>query len=294
MERKPLVPARRPGIHAGVPMDEYLRWDAAGNSDLMNMKRSPAYANDQRTVVSEPSASTTFGIAVHARILQPEDYDRIVGVLPADLNLRTKDGRAHRDALYESHEVVISADVAKEVEACARSVFNHKAASVLVGANGPVEQSVIAEDPETGCPVKIRPDKLIPQKGVVLDVKTTRMPSEFAFTRQSFQLGYDRKLSFYLWVMNLLPALGPSPEYHTGAVLLIQNTPPYEPLVVAYKTRVLEAARVSWRRDLTRFAECRDTNVWPGFTETVKVLDYEDWMIASREGDEEGGSWESE
>jgi len=291
MERRELIPAPRPGIY-DAPMEDYLRWDAFGNSDLNNMSRSPAYALDQRTVWTENTAATTFGIAVHARILEPERYTTIVGVLPEGLNLRTKDGRAQRDALYQSHEVVITKAVADEVEAAARSVFNHKAASVLVNAPGPVEQSVVVEDPVTGGLVKVRPDKLIPEKGVVVDVKTTRMTSERAFKRQSFQLGYDRKLSLYLWAMNQLHDLGFAAPYTTGAILLVQNTAPYEPLVVVYKQRVLDAAAISWRRDLDRIVECAEANLWPGFTDTVEVLDYEDYMIAARESGAEEATWE--
>lgn len=286
-----LLAPPRPGIYEAVKMEEYLRWDAAGNSDLMNMKRSPAYAAWARTQYTPNGPSQAFGIALHARLLEPAQYEQIVGVLPDGLNLRTKAGRAERDALRETREVVLTVEESIEVEAAARAVLRHKAASALMLAPGPTERSVVVEDDVTGCPIKIRPDKLIPTKGIVIDLKTTRMVSERRFVSQAFDLGYDRKMSLYRHAMNQLARYGPSPEYKTAVLVVVQNTRPYEPLVVAFKERVLTAAGVSWRRDLNRFAECREAGEWPGFTEDVEILDFKDWMIDARENDAEEMTW---
>lgn len=277
MPTKQLTPPRAPGVYNGLPMEEYLTMDAAGNSDLTNMHRSAAYCAYQRTQQSDMTPATSWGVALHARVLEPHLYEKTVGVLGEDVNLRTKDGRKFRDQLLANYEVVLSQAEADRVEEAAKSVFEHPSAATLLKARGPVEQTIVVHDPLTGCPMKIRPDKLIPQKGIVLDLKTTRMPSERAFAKQAFDLSYDRKMAFYRFVMNQLGLIGPASVYEYGVVIAVQNTEPFEVFVAAIGGETLEVADASWRKDMNLFAECRESGVWPKFSHEIKTLELPTW-----------------
>lgn len=277
MPTKQLTKCRPFGAHAGIPMEEYLTMDAAGNSDLTNMHRSAAYCDYQRTQVSTMTPATSWGVALHARVLEPHLYETTVGILPEDTNLRTKDGRAFKAQLEGSREVVLTKAEGDRVELAAQSVFACPSANLLLNAQGPVEQTIVVADPLTGCPLKIRPDKLIPQKGIVLDLKTTRMPSQRAFTKQAFDLSYDRKMAFYRFVMNQLGLIGPASAYEYGVVIAVQNTEPFETCVYAIGGETLEVADASWRQDLNLFAECRESGVWPAFSPEIQTLELPKW-----------------
>lgn len=277
---RPLIPAPKPGIYQGVPMDQYLRWDAIGSSDLEHIHRSPAYAHFWKThdeEVDDDRGARSWGTALHMLCLEPRRFDQAVGILPPEHDGRTKEGKALKAQLETEREVVIKHAAAEEVRRAAARVRAHRSAGALLASSGPTEVSVVVRDPVTGLLCKCRPDKLIPSKGVLLDWKSTRMPSQRAFTKQAFDLGYDRKISFYLWQLNLLRELGPAPEYSIGAIVSVQNDEPYETCVYAVRGETLEVAQVSWRKDLARWAECKESGAYPGFDEDVKILDLPDW-----------------
>ena len=135
------------------------------------------------------------GTAVHAKILEPENYHDEIAVLP-ELNLRTKDGRLERDQFEEKNQgkTIIRQDDLDTIQGIFESYKAHPLAPRLLN-NAKIELSHYGEI--QNIPVRCRPDAYIEETGVVIDVKTCQDNSPKAFRRDVFTYGYHIQAAFY-------------------------------------------------------------------------------------------------
>jgi hypothetical protein len=77
-------------------------------------------------------------------------------------------------------------------------IARNEMASMLVRSDGLVEQMFRWIDPETGLRCRMKCDKLFPNSGLVIDLKTCKEPSPSAFAKDCANYGYHRQAAFYL------------------------------------------------------------------------------------------------
>lgn len=139
--------------------------------------------------------SMRLGTAVHAKILEPENYDNDIAVLP-EMNLRTKDGRAERDAFEANNKgkTIIRTDDLDTIQGIYLNYRNHPLAPRLLN-NAKIEYSHYGEI--QGIPIRCRPDAYVEETGVIIDVKTCQDNSPKAFRSDVFKYGYHIQAAFY-------------------------------------------------------------------------------------------------
>lgn len=140
------------------------------------------------TLKQEDTEAMRFGRAFHAMVLEPETFkDRFVVAPQCDR--RTKAGKETWSEFQVSlvGKEVIDADWIPQLEAMGKQILSHPEARDLLTAEGPVEQVIRWEDKVFR---KARPDKIVPDMGVILDLKTIDDPSPMGFASAAARFGY--------------------------------------------------------------------------------------------------------
>lgn len=280
------------GLYPDVPFDDYLAWDAASNTRLGKLSKSAAhlreYLDELEGEDDSDSAAKTIGRAAHAAILEPGIFGEAYVTAdecgfffnngkpcsyPGKHLLDMDDGKwacgrhvkDYEDRILD-HVVVLSDDDAADVEGMREAVFAHPLARELLEAPGENELSGIWVDERTGIRCKLRADRVL-DRGIALDLKTTRDASLLGFERELWKYGYHRQGALYTAG---LQALGR--EVGHFVIIAVEKTPPYAVSVYRLTEGVLDAGEEEVMLLLDLWKKAFDSNEWPGYPERVRDL----------------------
>ena len=178
-----------------LPVDnaEYHSNPAVSASHLKEIARSPQHYwtrfVDPNRVVTPPTAAMQLGTALHTHVLELDQWDATVAVAPDGIDRRTKAGKESW-AAFEAEakgKIVLSSADADQIQQMGRAVFLHPAASMLLSFKGKAETSWFWTDANTGLECKCRPDWLLDDGSVIVDLKTTEDASPRGFHRSVAQ-----------------------------------------------------------------------------------------------------------
>ena len=258
-----------PGIYAGITNADYHAGPGISKSGLDLLARSPLHYW-HRYLSGRPAdrietGAMRFGTAVHAAILEPEDYARWV-VMPK-VDRRFKEGKA----IAEAAEARAAQEGVRIIEQHEHNAILDIAAAVrghpVIGqelATGVAEVSGYWIDEETGVFCRCRPDWL--GAGLILDVKTTENAEPSAFLRSAYTYRYWVQAAFYL---DGVAANG----LNVGQFLFaaVEKAPPYAVMAYNASPALIEAGRREYKRLLRLYADCATVNRWPGYGDTVEM-----------------------
>ncbi len=298
MSAATVVPAPLPGVYPGTAMGVYHQWDAASNSRLSRLMRSPAHL---RAYIEQPptkeSEALLLGRAIHCAVLEPDrfaDSFTVAGQCVAT----TKAGKrctnpgvwVHRDLGWvcgvhiRGHEAEID-QVAAAILSTEHhticlgirdSVARSRAAHGLISGPGQVELSMVWEDSGTGVTCKGRWDRHSPEiaGGAIVDVKSTRDAHPRSFERAILDLGYHRQAGLYL--MGARARRLPARHF---SIIAVEKEPPYAVAVYRITEAVVDAAADQIRALLRLYAECMATesSEWRGYPDEVRDISIPDW-----------------
>ena len=216
-----------------------------------------------------------FGRAVHAAILTPTAYKRDYIVLPGNIDRRTKVGKEAYEAFCKEAEgkEIISSDDADVIKAMV-SVFRKTPAAMKLIKGTRREKGVYWMDSETGVNCKGRIDAF--KQGIIIDYKTTIDASTETFKREALRYGYDLQAAMYLeWIR----ANGFNPK---DFVFIVQEkTAPYLINIIRASDAFIDRGMWIMRDLLTKYKECIETDIWPGYGENELVLN--EWEVIDDE-----------
>lgn len=268
-----LVEMTNAAYHASVGYSK-SHLDKVADSELsywhhyLNPDRKPA----------EQSDDLVLGSATHSAVLEPDLFSKEFLVLP-DLDLRTKNGRAERDAFVAAHPgaSIITVDQRETALAIATAVRRHPVAGRLF-VGGRAEQSYFAMDRETGETIKCRTDYFIESAGMIVDLKTTKDASDDGLGKAVANFRYDLQPPWYQDVFEAL--YDEAPPY--WVFVFVEKTPPYNINVVYPTPDQIAAARVVARRDFLKILECKRTGVWRDYATEIKPMPIPAWYLKNR------------
>lgn len=125
------------------------------------------------------------GTALHAFALEPEVFDKEYAVSP-HADKRTK---AYKEWAQENMgKSLLSFPDAVVLDRCLKSLRSIPLVRRLLDADGVVEHSLRYEDSLSYAPCKVRTDKAIPEKRLILDIKTINelTPKSVAYACEDF------------------------------------------------------------------------------------------------------------
>lgn len=267
------------GLVRDMQPDQYHSIAAMSAGGLKRMKRSPAHfyglqLDPNRPQGGEPTPAMKNGTLVHAALFEPEQVASRYVVKPPDLDLRTKDGRAWRDA--QTLEIIDQQQLdAALAQATAVRALPDVAALLSDGFG---EASAFWIDAETGELCKCRPDWTSPAgDGVILvDGKTCQDAGPEGFGRAIWNLDYHLQAAWYSDGFEAATGM----RVHGFVFAAVESAWPHAAAPYMLGEDVLAAARRENRRLLNRYADCKRTGVWPGYADSgVQLINLPSWAM---------------
>lgn len=255
---------------------EYHSHEAVSKSDLDLISRSPLHYMDRKQNPPTQTEAMLFGSVVHKLVLEPETFAAEYAVAPK-CDRRTKEGKQVWQAFADSisDETVISEELYAEAQNVANAVLNNPIAKKLL-ADGQAEQSFFWTDAETGMECKCRPDYLIENKGLVIDLKTTENASPEKFVKSAYDYRYHVQA---WWYTNGLKQCGI--KVSNFVFIVVEKKPPYAVCVYAADDLMLRLGELEAMDNLRTFAECKKSGIWHGYEKEPEIhsLSLPDWVI---------------
>lgn len=272
------------GVYDALSNDEYHSGPGTSKSGLDIIHRSPMHfafrasaANDNR-----PTAAQAFGSAFHCAVLEPERFADEFVVAPK-CDRRTTVGKQLWTEFIDAHPHAthLTAEDMEALQGMCAAVAAHPAASKLLKAPGRAERSYYAIDPETGELVRVRPD-YDRDDGIIVDLKSTEDASPEEFARSIANWRYHVQAPFYMDVRDAAIQQADLPMAKSKAFVFIavEKRAPYTVGVYALDAESMEVGRLEYRADLRTLAECRRTNVWRGYGDTINSISLPAWRVA--------------
>jgi exodeoxyribonuclease VIII len=266
--------------------DYHALTSVVSKSHLDLVARSPlhywARYVDPKRVEPEPTAAMLLGTAVHTLVLEADQFaDRYVAA-PEGIDRRYKAGKelfAEWEAQAAGRTVLTKAD-ADLIQAMGRAVHGHPAAAYLLGLPGKAETTHMWTDEATGLECKCRPDWLLDDSSLIVDLKTTEDASPAGFSKSIANFRYHVQASWYL--DGLERATGRRPEQFVFCV--VEKRPPHAVAVYAADAEMVAAGQVTAARDMLLLAECRDADYWPAYSDQIETISLPAWMRPRADG----------
>jgi exodeoxyribonuclease VIII len=171
------------------------------NSMLTVLKRCPqefhARYITKKMAHPEPSPSMALGEAVHCMVLEPEQYPDRFAIKPEGIDRRTTVGKQAWISFCEKagSKSIIDVEDHRISESCANALLKHDQLSMVLERPGIVEQRIdfVCEGIEMRC----KPDLVLPDIKLIVDVKTTKDASPRSFGHSLADYGYARQAALY-------------------------------------------------------------------------------------------------
>ena len=175
---------------------EYRAQRGYAKSDLDMIHKSPALLEWKKNAPCEASEVAITGTALHAAVLEPDAFSAEYIKRPS-FDRRTKDGKAGSEAfdatMAGSGKIILDADDYDQVTTMRDSIMAHPVAAHLLGLPGVSEASIFFEIDGLRC--KARPDRLVDDEPIILDVKTTDDVEKFEASAEEYR--YQVQAAWY-------------------------------------------------------------------------------------------------
>lgn len=283
-EEQPAKPQREaiePGWYRDIDNERYHKSLGVSSTTLKKLlTKTPAHVLFAQNNPIEPTANMKLGTAVHSLVLEPEQFDNDIAVMP---EYSGRGSTALRDSFKEENEgkTIITADQFVTAKAMAESVKNHEEAMLLL--DGAITESSIywwyhsmdaEDDTQFRQMHKVRPDALGTSHPVCMDLKSCVDATEDGFSKAVMNFGYHVSAAMYLEGLNQCPealeAMGLF-ACKNFVFICVENTPPYVVGVYGLSEKDLELGKVLYRRAAQKYKQAKDDN-WPGLP-GVRVLE---------------------
>lgn len=277
-----LVEVTKPGIYPDMPPETYHADPVPGGSLSSGGARRllppscPAKFKHWLDNGEEAKRVCEFGNAAHLVAL---GIGTPVQVIDVD-DWRTKDARRQLAEAREEGLTPVKTEEWDRIQAMAAALRADQAAGAFFEpGSGTAEQSLFWLDEEFEVWRRARLD-WIPSwfysdgRLVVPDYKTCTSADPGKLQKVLVDRGYDQQAA---WYTDAAIALGLAPAGVAFVFVFQEREPPYVVSPLLADAVVVDRGRALNRMAMSRFKECRQTGIWPGFVEGVGVLELPRW-----------------
>lgn len=256
-------------IIENMPSADYFAVDAASNSGLKLVRRSPAHFKYREPEDGDTRAKQ-IGTALHAAILEPEHFAKhyLVSTVDdrrlAEYKGLAKDVGGDRVLTISEHRRIVDMQ---------ESVYRNKRASSILQAHGRRELSVFTKDPVTGVDVKFRFDF----KGdgfTAADLKKCQDARGSEFVRAISNYGYYMQIAFYMDMWKAETA----EDIREFPIIAVEENAPHGCICHDLDEVALMLGRKHYREALNTYAECLERGVWPAYGDDSELTSVTGWM----------------
>lgn len=230
---------------------------------------------------AENKRAFDIGTAAHLAVLEPEQYDERVRRVPYK-DYRTAKAQELRDGAYADGKVPIKDDEHEMIARLAAAI-SEQAGSYFTG--GEAEVSLTWE--LDGVPCKARPDYLIRDRGLIVDLKTTTSANPHVIARKAFNEGWPARVAWYKEAVARAHLSEWAIVLHLRYIFVVVETKaPHLIQLFELDERAEAWGQQIVRRGLALFRRCMAKGEWPAYGEGVQKLGLPAWAeygLADRE-----------
>lgn len=258
----------KPGIYHTISNEDYHAGPGVSKSQLDDIAIDPSCYlwRTHAPEDEEKKAALTMGSALHCLLLEPAEFDRRF-ILAPEFNRRTNQGKADEQAfllqIARQGMSVLDAEQGRKLQLMRESTLAHHAARFLLESEGYCESSIYWNDEETGELCRIRPDKFLKRRPVIIDVKKVADMSRFARHIEEFR--YHVQDAFYREGFRC--QFGEYPQFVFIAISESIDCGRYPVRVFRLHPDDVEAGHTLFRQNLMTYHQCRINDSWGGIEE---------------------------
>lgn len=265
------------GIHAGIPAEVYHQrvHGLVSKHALDLFHRAPALyrawlAGD---LADENHDALALGQAFHCSLLEPAVFESSYVVEPDFGDCRYRDNKAKRDAwrTENASKKLVSHDDMTVITGMARAVRAHPLAGRMI-ADGEPELTLRWRDADTALDCKARPDYAVKRLRMGVDVKSAIDASPEGFRKAAARFGYHRQDAFY---RDAFAAVEQPIEHFV--FIVVEKTAPHLVGLYTLDEESIRKGYASVRDDMTRLRECLESDVYPGYSQSIQTLTLPPW-----------------
>ena len=262
-----------PGIYYDLSNEQYHSGPGVSKSQLDDVAESPATYiwRKNAPVDTEKLQALDMGTALHCLLLEPDEFDSRFIKAP-DFNRRTNAGKAEEAEFLkncaDTGKTVIEYEDHRKLLLMRDSVMAHPDASKLLGQEGYSESSIYWTDEDTGELCRCRPDRMLRNYPIILDVKKVDGMGRF----ESHVEEYRYHVQNAMYCDGYANQFGEQPEFYFIAVSSSIECGRYPVRVRPLKPDWIAAGHDLYRRDLNTFHQCRINNEWHDLEPLIRPL----------------------
>ena len=203
----------------------------------------------------KPTPAQTLGTMIHEMLLEPELFASKYACGPKGANRNHKIFKEMQEE-NQDKEILTWSDWQK-LQAIKDSAMSQCHARRLLEHGGKNEVSYYWKDEVTDQKLKFRPDRIIDDRKIVIDLKTTENAAFDSFLRKAADFGYHRSVA--LTSRGLKQITGDDYRY---IFLVLETKPPYNAAFFDYDLEDIADADAEIDLAIERFQKCKQLNVW--------------------------------
>lgn len=260
------------GIYYDLSNQEYHGGEGVSKSQLDLIGKCPALVkwNAKAPEDEDKKNALIMGTALHCLLLEPQFFDERFAVMPK-YDLRTNNGKesAKKFNLENEHKIILLEEEKRKLRLMQESTFAHPAARKLLDMDGHCESSIFWIDDETGLLCKIRPDKIINGKPIIVDVKKTGDMDRFSNSIDEYR--YHVQASMYM--DGYRQHFGVTPTFIFIVVSESISAGKYPVRVFILDDHDLSVGYELYRNNILTYAHCINSGEWDG----VELIKRPEW-----------------
>jgi len=260
-----------------LPEDDYFSIDAASQSTLNHMIKTPAHCFSYQEAPHEPTKDMIMGSAIHTYTLEGHTaFSERYGVLPEGTDRRTKIGKEIYSIIKDKGLTILNYQQFEIVRSIRQSIHQNSFASdLLFSREGLTEVSMFWQNDDVDYPCKGRIDR-IADDHVLVDLKTTDDASPDCFLKSVVKYGYHRQAQFYKDGYYAVTGNVPDAFYF----VVVEKKPPFCVATYELNDQMLAVGKSEYHELLFRYKECKETAKWPGYPDDPVMLELPGWYCS--------------
>jgi hypothetical protein len=248
--------------------DDYQVATGLNNSALKVLcTQTPAHFKHALSNPREDTPALRWGRIVHEFVLD----GTVPKVMPSFKGKGSREAKAQWLEANGSQNCVDTEELIA-LEAIAKAIHMHPHAAGAL-ARGRTEISGYAQTERFA--VKMRADILVPDEGLIYDLKTCTDASPAAFAKDAWSFGYHIQAAWYLTVANLIEP----GKYQGFRFIAVEKDAPYGVAVYEASPDLIAAGTAAIERAIDVLTRCMDEGKWPGLSQEVAQLELPAWAL---------------
>lgn len=257
----------------------YQEIDAVNWSTLKHMRESAMLYRYRLSVPIDDTEPMAMGRAVHCLVFEPEKFSAEFAIWDGGRRAG-KEWEAFKDS--RKAFTILRDQYAERVTELAEAIRRHPLVQPYLDG-GEFERAITWTDKDTGLACKAKPDWIVPDRRVLLDLKTCVCAEARRFGAVSARLGYHCQLAHYR--NGVREALGWEPE--RVLIVAAERDAPHDVSVFELDPDALYFGAEEIADLLRRVKACREADVWPGRYQAEQALQLPAWVTMDDEDDPE-------